>query len=118
VHRRHRGTDSDNFLQLEQTVTKLQLHVGYTQEQVAGLPPPLLKIRELEQENGRLQKENDELRRLLTDSTSSRLDSTRRNASLVYPDPRVPERDFKRRKGHHDGVYIVCTRFTQIVAHG
>ncbi|KAJ3502445.1 hypothetical protein NLJ89_g8886 [Agrocybe chaxingu] len=107
---RHRAKRKAYIDQLEQTVTKLQLAVGYTTDQVAALPPPLLKIKELEQENGRLQKENDELRRLLTDSGSRTLssDSARRSLSS-YADPRLCDRDYglKRRKpGHQDGVYI------------
>ncbi|KAJ3764491.1 hypothetical protein EV360DRAFT_77432 [Lentinula raphanica] len=65
---RHRAKRKAYIEQLEQTVTKLQTAMGVTPEHVAALPPPLAKIRELEQENARLAKENDELRRLLTDS--------------------------------------------------
>ncbi|KAF9045286.1 hypothetical protein BJ165DRAFT_1476527 [Panaeolus papilionaceus] len=106
---RHRAKRKAYIDQLEQTVTKLQIAVGYTTEQINALPPPLLKIRELEQDNARLQKENDDLRRLLTSgpSESSRsLSSDRRSSglSMGYPDPR--DRDYKRRKGHQDGVYI------------
>ncbi|KAJ3800970.1 hypothetical protein GGU11DRAFT_662796, partial [Lentinula aff. detonsa] len=61
---RHRAKRKAYIEQLEQTVTKLQTAMGVTPEQVAALPPPLAKIRELEQENARLAKENDELRRL------------------------------------------------------
>ena len=93
------------FLQLETTVTKLQLAMGFSTEQVTVMPPPLLKIRELEQENARLQKENEELRRLLTDSSSRSLD-TRRAASY---DLRGCDRDYglKRRKPGHEGMYLV-----------
>lgn len=96
--------------QLEQTVTKLQIAVGYTTEQVSALPPPLLKIRELEQDNARLQKENDELRRLL--QPDSRTDASRRTGVATYQDPRTCDRDYnlKRRKAQ-DGVYIVCSLF-------
>jgi len=57
-----------------------------------------------------LQKENDELRRLLTDPSSRTLssDSTRRTASIgTYADTRGGDRDYslKRRKPG-DGVYI------------
>ena len=99
---------NDNGQQLEQTVTKLQIAVGYTTEQVSALPPPLLKIRELEQDNARLQKENDELRRLL--QPDSRTDASRRTAVATYQDPRTCDRDYnlKRRKPQ-DGVYIVCS---------
>ncbi|KAF8179916.1 hypothetical protein BJ912DRAFT_855478 [Pholiota molesta] len=94
---------------LEQTVTKLQIAVGYTTEQVSALPPPLLKIRELEQDNTRLQKENDELRRLIDpNSRALASDSTRRTSLGAYQDSRACDRDYglKRRKGGQDGVYI------------
>ncbi|KAE9405589.1 hypothetical protein BT96DRAFT_812060 [Gymnopus androsaceus JB14] len=65
---RHRAKRKAYIEQLEQTVTKLQTAMGVTPEQLSALPPPLAKIRELEQENARLAKENDELRRLLADS--------------------------------------------------
>ncbi|KAF9078633.1 hypothetical protein BDP27DRAFT_21283 [Rhodocollybia butyracea] len=65
---RHRAKRKAYIEQLEQTVTKLQTAMGVTPDQVAALPPPMAKIRELEQENTRLAKENDELRRLLSDS--------------------------------------------------
>ncbi|KIK68398.1 hypothetical protein GYMLUDRAFT_35808 [Collybiopsis luxurians FD-317 M1] len=65
---RHRAKRKAYIEQLEQTVTKLQTAMGVTPEQVAVLPPPLAKIRELEQENARLAKENDEFRRLLADA--------------------------------------------------
>ncbi|PPQ81371.1 hypothetical protein CVT25_015892 [Psilocybe cyanescens] len=108
---RHRAKRKAYIDQLEQTVTKLQVAVGYTTEQIQSLPPPLLKIRELEQENSRLQKENDELRRLLTDPNSRALssDSGRRPSIGSYQDSRSGDREYliKRRKaGHQDGVYI------------
>ncbi|KDR76873.1 hypothetical protein GALMADRAFT_267117 [Galerina marginata CBS 339.88] len=108
---RHRAKRKAYIDQLETTVTKLQIAVGYTTEQISALPPPLLKIRELEQDNARLQKENDELRRLLTDPSSRTLssDSARRTSIGGYQDTRGVDRDYnlKRRKaGHQDGVYI------------
>ena len=71
------------------------------------MPPPLLKIRELEEENGRLQKENDDLRRILTDTTHTTKfssDSVRRQPLPTYPEFRGIDRDYKRRK---EGLYIV-----------
>ena len=103
----HSSSHPSTQQQLEQTVTKLQIAVGYTTEQVSALPPPLLKIRELEQDNARLQKENEELRRLL--QPDSRTDPTRRTGIATYQDPRAScDRDYslKRRKAQ-DGVYIV-----------
>ena len=88
-------------------MTKLQMAAGFSQDQISVMPPPLLKIRELEQENGRLQKENDELRRLLTDTshtTKFSSDSVRRQALPTFPDFRGIDRDYKRRK---EGLYLV-----------
>jgi len=105
--------------QLEQTVTKLQIASGCTNEHVSALPPPLLKIRELEQENSRLQKENDELRRLLTDPNSRNLpyESSRRLGS-AHQDSRNCDREdylLKRRKsGHQEGVYLVRPFFNTL----
>ncbi|KAF9262791.1 hypothetical protein L218DRAFT_382193 [Marasmius fiardii PR-910] len=62
---RHRAKRKAYIEQLEQTVTKLQTALGFTPEQVAALPPPLAKIRELEAENARLVEENERLKRLL-----------------------------------------------------
>jgi len=104
---RHRAKRKAYIDQLEQTVTKLQIVVGYTTEQVSALPPPLVKIRDLEQDNARLQKENEELRRLL--QPDSRSDASRRTGVATYtPDPRTTcdrEYNLKRRKAQ-DGVYI------------
>ncbi|KAF7319593.1 BZIP domain-containing protein [Mycena chlorophos] len=107
---RHRAKRKAYIEQLEQTVTKLQTALGFSPEQVAALPPPLVKIRELEQENERLARENDELHRALADAginpatgTRMGMDSLGRRASplgtATYGDPhRTSERDFKRRK--------------------
>jgi hypothetical protein len=88
----------------------LQTVLGYTPEQVAALPPPLVKIRELEQENGRLLRENEELRRVLADPatrTQNAVDLNRRDP-LSFHDGRACDRDFKRRKinGSMDEVYM------------
>jgi len=98
-----------SFFQLEQTVTKLQTALGFTPDQVAALPPPLVKIRELEQENARLQKENEELRRVLeADHRGSHLPSDYRRHSLSnFHDNRNCDRDFKKRK--MDDLYMVHT---------
>jgi len=103
---RHRAKRKAYIEQLEQTVTKLQTALGFTPDQVAALPPPLVKIRELEQENTRLQKENEELRRLLeTDHRGSHLPSDYRRHSLSnFHDNRSCDRDFKKRK--MDDLYM------------
>ncbi|KAF9452118.1 hypothetical protein P691DRAFT_722659 [Macrolepiota fuliginosa MF-IS2] len=105
---RHRAKRKAYIEQLEQTVTKLQTALGYTPEQVSALPPPLVKIRELEQEVARLQKENDDLRNLVAETNGRGLpgDFTRRNSYGSYQDARLCDRtDYKRRK-HVDGVYL------------
>lgn len=94
-------------------MTKLQTALGFSPEQVAALPPPLVKIRELEQDNARLQKENEDLRRMLSD-TGARvsMDVTRRNSLASFNDTRICDRDYKRRKmsGGVDEVYMVIFR--------
>jgi len=93
--------------QLEQTVTKLQAALGYTPEQVSALPPSSVTIRELQQDNMRLQREVEELRRALNEAGGS---ATRRSSIAPYPDPRLCDRDsFKRRKAscHLDSMYLV-----------
>ncbi|KAF5350492.1 hypothetical protein D9756_008594 [Leucocoprinus leucothites] len=106
---RHRAKRKAYIEQLEQTVTKLQTALGYTPEQVSALPPPLVKIRELEQEVARLSKENDDLRNLVADTNGRGLPgdfATRRNSYGSYQDTRLCDRnDYKRRK-HVDGVYL------------
>ena len=104
----------DILQQLKQTLTKLQFEIAdsYTTEQISALPSPLLKIWELEQDNARLLKENDELRQLLQLEPDSRTDASHRTGVTVamYQDPRTCDQDYnlKRRKGQ-DGVHIVCS---------
>ncbi|KAJ6470412.1 hypothetical protein C8R45DRAFT_836803 [Mycena sanguinolenta] len=67
---RHRAKRKAYIEELEETVTKLQSALGQfnLEHTMTVLPPPLAKIRELEQENARLLKQNDDLQRLLADS--------------------------------------------------
>ncbi|KAF5372466.1 hypothetical protein D9758_005155 [Tetrapyrgos nigripes] len=97
---RHRAKRKAYIEQLETTVTKLQTALGFSNEQINAMPPPLAKIRELEQENARLMKENDELRRLLAESGSRvmPLDVSRRPSGTAFHDSRNCDRDYKRRK--------------------
>jgi hypothetical protein len=92
-------------------VTKLQTALGVSPEQVASLPPPLAKIRDLEQENARLQKENEEIRRMLSETGGrglvSGFDMTRRNTLSAFHDGRACDRDLKKRKMTEDEVYMV-----------
>lgn len=85
---RHRAKRKAYIEQLESTVTKLQTIAGYSPDQVAALPPPLVKIRELEQENARLQAENEEMRRMMAEDPQTR--------------GRIPQ-DFGRRTTFHNG---------------
>ncbi|KAI5994507.1 hypothetical protein EDD15DRAFT_2387787 [Pisolithus albus] len=103
---RHRAKRKAYIEQLEQTVTKLQTALGFTPDQVAALPPPLVKIRELEQENNRLLKENEEMRRLLAESDHRHNLSAdyRRHALSSFHDVRSCDRDFKKRK--MDDLYM------------
>jgi hypothetical protein len=88
---------------LEQTVTKLQTALGFTPEQVAALPPPLVKIKELEAENLKLRKENDDIRRMFQDPENR----GHRNVLPTIQDPRTCDRDVKRRKmANGDDVYM------------
>ncbi|KAF5325563.1 hypothetical protein D9619_009999 [Psilocybe cf. subviscida] len=110
---RHRAKRKAYIDQLEQTVTKLQIAVGFSTDQIAALPPPLLKIRELEQDNARLQRENDDLRRLLDPNSvpASRPESTRRMSIGPYGDSHsrslCDPRDYGlKRRRFQDGVYM------------
>ncbi|KAJ3523289.1 hypothetical protein NMY22_g11510 [Coprinellus aureogranulatus] len=100
---RHRAKRKAYIEQLEQTVTKLQAALGYSPEQVSALPPSSVTIRELQQDNIRLQKEIEDLRRALAEANGG----SRRSTLAPYPDPRC-DRDYKRRKmsNHLDSVYM------------
>lgn len=92
-------------------MTKLQTALGFSPEQVAALPPPLIKIRELEQDNARLHRENDEMRRMLADPGGRGhlpVELGRRNSLSTFHDVRACDRDIKRRKVNGDEVYMVC----------
>jgi hypothetical protein len=92
-------------------VTKLQTALDFSPEEVAALPPPLLRIRELEQENARLEKENDDLRRMLSDfgGRGVPMEMSRRSSPSMFSEARLCDRDFKRRKmgGSVEGLYMV-----------
>lgn len=100
-------------------MTKLQTALGFSPEQVSALPPPLVKIRELEQDNVRLQKENEDLRRMLSDNGTRGLpmEMTRRNSASTFHDSgRVCDRDFKRRKMSGDEIYM-ASRVVKLSTH-
>ncbi len=97
-------------------MTKLQTALALSPEQVAALPPPTLRIRQLEQENSKLLRENEELRRqlhiqtrrpsLLTDP---HFDMTRRGSFHSSVSADYPDRELKRRRMSQnvDEVYLV-----------
>ncbi|CAA7263331.1 unnamed protein product [Cyclocybe aegerita] len=93
---RHRAKRKAYIEELEQTVAKLQMAVGYSEEQVAALPSPLVRMKELEQANAQLRMQNDHLRRLLTDS-----------GQTVFSDlSGGPLRDQDSRALNEDEVYL------------
>ncbi|TFK28234.1 hypothetical protein FA15DRAFT_701134 [Coprinopsis marcescibilis] len=84
---RHRAKRKAYIEQLEQTVTKLQAALGYSPEQVSALPPSSVTIRELQQDINRLQKENEELRRMLSDRRGSAAPYDYRESYRKRPKP-------------------------------
>ncbi|KAJ7801695.1 hypothetical protein B0H14DRAFT_2386196 [Mycena olivaceomarginata] len=104
---RHRAKRKAYIEQLERTVAKLQMALGFTPEQVAALPSPLTRIRELEQENTHLLRENDDLHRMLADSggKSLPLEIHRRNSFTSFNDSHPRDHDYKRPK-MGDELYI------------
>lgn len=123
---RHRAKRKAYIEQLESTVTKLQTALGtispcrqrytlltrmpsgYSADQVAALPPPLLRIRELEQDNARLLAENEEMKRMVAEDPQTRAripqDFGRRSTFQETRD--CDERDYKKRK-IGQGTYMV-----------
>ncbi|KAI9507116.1 hypothetical protein F5148DRAFT_1208135 [Russula earlei] len=112
---RHRAKRKAYIEQLEQTVTKLQTALALSPEQVAALPPPTLRIRQLEQENSKLIREIDELRRQLhmqtrrpSLMTDPHFDIARRGSFQSSISSDYPDRELKRRRVSQniDGVYL------------
>lgn len=96
--------------QLEQTVTKLQTVLALSPDQVAALPPPLVRIRELEQENEVLHREIEDLRRQLEQRNANlRPDISRRSDIPTPSDDRRCDREAKRRRTAeaNNNIYIV-----------
>ncbi|GBE89215.1 hypothetical protein SCP_1502230 [Sparassis crispa] len=95
-------------LQLEQTVTKLQTVLALSPDQVAALPPPLLRIRELEQENELLHRELDELRQQVELRNAQLRPDVNRREHFAASDDRLSERDLRRRRTVESGdIYLV-----------
>ncbi|KAI0767358.1 hypothetical protein C8Q74DRAFT_1203840 [Fomes fomentarius] len=96
---RHRAKRKAYIEQLEQTVTKLQSVLALSPDQVAAIPPPLMRIRELEQENELLHREVEELRRQLEMKNAQLRPEYRRDTYTPLPsDDRHFDRDAKRRR--------------------
>lgn len=91
-------------------MTKLQHVLSLSPEQVAALPAPVMRIRELEQENELLHRELQEVRRQLELRTAQlRPDIFRRNEGVASSDDRRFDRDLKRRRmTDPSGLYMVC----------
>jgi hypothetical protein len=97
-------------------VTKLQTALALSPEQVAALPLPMLRIRQLEQENAKLMRENEELRHQLhmqtrrpSLMTDPHFDMARRGSFQSSMSSDYPDRELKRRRVSQkvDGVYLV-----------
>ncbi|KAI5890982.1 uncharacterized protein SCHCODRAFT_02668417 [Schizophyllum commune H4-8] len=93
---RHRAKRKAYIEQLEQTVAKLQLALGLPSEQLSVLPPPSIRIRELEQENARLEQENEELRQALAGQNGNSADEMPSRSGLTGF---ASTRDSRRRRG-------------------
>ncbi|KAH8101702.1 hypothetical protein BXZ70DRAFT_931589 [Cristinia sonorae] len=103
---RHRAKRKAYIEQLEQTVTKLQSVLALSPEQVGSIPPPVVRIRELETENVTLRRENELLRHQLEERNALiRPDITRRP---IHADDRRHDRDMKRRRtlDHPEDIYM------------
>ncbi|KAI0705440.1 hypothetical protein C8Q76DRAFT_750933 [Earliella scabrosa] len=108
---RHRAKRKAYIEQLEQTVTKLQSVLALSPDQVAAIPPPLMRIRELEQENELLHREVEELRRQLEIKNAQLRPEFRRDTYTPLPtDDRVFDREPKRRRtADANGVYMTSS---------
>ncbi|KZT26082.1 hypothetical protein NEOLEDRAFT_1177890 [Neolentinus lepideus HHB14362 ss-1] len=107
---RHRAKRKAYIEQLEQTVVKLQTIMNLSPEQVAALPPPSVRIRELEQENQRLHHELDRVRRQLEHKTLQ-LQQFAMDRRIAFPNvvDRDDSRDYKRRRMSGEGAYLSPT---------
>ncbi|KAI0922646.1 hypothetical protein AcW1_002764 [Taiwanofungus camphoratus] len=109
---RHRAKRKAYIEQLEQTVTKLQTVLALSPDQVAALPPPLVRIRELEQENEVLHREIEDLRRQLEQRNANlRPDISRRSDIPTPSDDRRCDREAKRRRTAeaNNNIYITSS---------
>ncbi|KAI0701942.1 hypothetical protein BC835DRAFT_1411205 [Cytidiella melzeri] len=96
---RHRAKRKAYIEQLESTVIRLQNALAASPDQVSSLPPPLMRIRELEQENVQLTRELEELRRQLeVRNARLRPDIDQRHHAFTPYDDRPFDREAKRRR--------------------
>ncbi|KAI0357639.1 hypothetical protein OH77DRAFT_1494573 [Trametes cingulata] len=108
---RHRAKRKAYIEQLEQTVTKLQSVLALTPDQVAAIPPPLIRIRELEQENEMLHREVQELRRQLEMKSAQLRPEMRRESFPAMEDHRADREPKRRRTSDANGLYVVGRHF-------
>ncbi|KZV75693.1 hypothetical protein PENSPDRAFT_680910 [Peniophora sp. CONT] len=95
---RHRAKRKAYIEQLEQTVTKLQTALALSPDQVAALPPPSARIRQLEHENQALRAELDDVRRQLSIAAQS-------SGRYIDEYPKLGNK--RRRSSLEDAGYIV-----------
>ncbi|KAF7798143.1 hypothetical protein EIP86_009359 [Pleurotus ostreatoroseus] len=104
---RHRAKRKAYIEQLEQTVTKLQYALSLSPDQVAVLPPPIVRIRELEEQNKELVRQIDELRTQLEDRNTRVRTTTvhRSHSGPVLPtfDDRGSDHDTVKRRRTVEG---------------
>ncbi|KAH9934201.1 uncharacterized protein B0H18DRAFT_979955 [Fomitopsis serialis] len=104
---RHRAKRKAYIEQLETTVTKLQVALALSPEQVAALPAPVIRIRELEEENEVLHREVDELRRQIEDRNSRlRPDLGRRHGTIATSPYDRGDYESRRRRLTESQVYL------------
>ena len=100
-------------------MTKLQYALAYTPEQIAALPPPLMRIRELEEKVGALVRENEELRRQVEQRNADlRPDIVRQPSYRTSFDDRHTDRgDIKRRRTiDHGELYVVSAVVHSVIS--
>ncbi|KAI8989073.1 hypothetical protein BD414DRAFT_577784 [Trametes punicea] len=103
---RHRAKRKAYIEQLEQTVTKLQSVLALSPDQVAAIPPPLQRIRELEQENEMLHREVEELRRQLELKNGQLRPDIRRDSFATLEEHRADRESKRRRTSDTNGLYM------------
>ena len=85
-------------------MTKLQYALSLSPDQVAALPPPIIRIRELEEENQQLVRQIEELREQLENrNTRLRTGPTHRSAVLPTFDDRGSDHDTVKRRRTMEG---------------